>query len=805
MEAHQSFHRLVQEGSPGTGEVGGALSQGGPTGRLVVVTEESDRELSGEGETVLEEEGWKVSQTGLGYSEGCEHVERQGGEGVIGEGPGVHCELEKGGGGREGLPCVRNEKLRELRQGGAAERYAEESETARHTDRGRLGPGLREGLRERLGGGMTDIGLFSKRHQKGNQNQLTGSTERLERPRVDPTEEILSVQALRARLWNIVEQCSDMSSCRGQLREFWRGFTESRTCEGGVNERQGVFWEQGCTKKNASAGCINRLEGSRAGYGPEVRDSNSSLGYSQSRNSNGVQSVQNVLDPASCQRFTEKRLGPESTTRGLPHQNVLEAGSRNGGFQNGLEHSRYILKEGSGCSAEEVLECSRSGMAPKQVGSLSRACSGNRDFMERIRDILENSPDGKMCRERLESFWKSFGEQTEGREREHWGEGRGNETATEREGDGQNRAGNGKQGGREWEERRRERKNRLQKKWRENREECTRTEQIGTDRNAQRLKAGLERDREETAETRTAPSNRKTEAHTPRITENQPPRAAEQERGERAEGGLMDLEPKGTSLKEERGQVPARGILEYNRKVSPVPERGSLEEEERIGRDLRELELNRGSLEKVRDPVPISANLEEYREVEKEEHSQNLTLQRAGSDAEGRTRRDLVPARGTASLNLPYKCGLCPASFPRPSEAKAHVQGHSPGRPYPCPHCPRRFRRRFDVLRHGRVHSGEKPFACAVCQRRFSQAGTLRTHSLVHSQDKPHRCSLCPASFRRSADLRLHQRRHSGDKRYPCSLCDKAFVQSNALLAHQQTHYRRERRRQCREQETERH
>ncbi|RXM94926.1 Zinc finger protein 271 [Acipenser ruthenus] len=342
-------------------------------------------------------------------------------------------------------------------------------------------------------------------------------------------------------------------------------------------------------------------------------------------------------------------------------------------------------------SAVEELRAPKQGL--ERVGSLSRVGLGNRDFMERIRDILENSLDGKMCRERLERFWKGFGERMEGREREHWGgrgcRERGNETATEREGDGQNRGGNGKQRGRDLEERRRERKNnrlqRKEKRWRENREEHTRTEQIGTDRNPQRLKAGLERDREETAEIRTAPSNRKSEPQTPRITENQPPRAGEQEIGERAEGGLMELETKGTSLKEER---------------------------------------------------------------------------------------DLVLARG---------------------------------RPYPCPHCPRRFRRRFDVLRHGRVHSGEKPFACAVCQRRFSQAGTLRTHSLVHSQDKPHRCPLCPAGFRRSADLRLHQRRHSGDKRYPCSLCDKAFVQSNALLAHQQTHYRRERRRQRREQESERH
>ncbi|MGH0161285.1 UNVERIFIED_CONTAM: hypothetical protein FKN15_040384 [Acipenser sinensis] len=571
----------------------------------------------------------------------------------------------------------------------------------------------------------------------------------------------------------------------------------------------------------------------------------SAVNCGTSRNRNGVQSAQNVLDPGSCQRgFMEKRLGPESTARGLPHQNVLEADSRNGGFPNGLEHSRDILKEG--CSVQEVLECSRSGRAPKQglerVGSLSRAGLGSRDFLERIRDILENSPDGKMCRERLERFWKGFGERMEGREREHLGGGgcreRGNETATERVGDRQNRGRNGKQRGRDWERKRERKNNRLQRKekrWRENGEEHTKTEQIGTDRNLQRLKAGLERDREETAEIRTAPSNRKSEPQTPRITESQPPRAGEQERGERAEGGQMELETKVTSLKEERDLVPARGILEHNGKVGLVPERGGLEEEERIGRDLRDLELKRGRLERGRDLVPIrasledywkvdveleraslkrgrvvelepeSASLEEYREVEKEEHSQNLTLQRAGSDAEGRTGRDLVPARGTAPLNLPYKCGLCPAAFCRPSEAKAHVQGHSPGRPYPCPHCPRRFRRRFDVLRHGRVHSGEKPFACAVCQRRFSQAGTLRTHSLVHSQDKPHRCPLCPAGFRRSADLRLHQRRHSGDKRYPCSLCDKAFVQSNALLAHQQTHYRRERRRQRREQETERH
>merc|ERR1719219_1172532 len=66
--------------------------------------------------------------------------------------------------------------------------------------------------------------------------------------------------------------------------------------------------------------------------------------------------------------------------------------------------------------------------------------------------------------------------------------------------------------------------------------------------------------------------------------------------------------------------------------------------------------------------------------------------------------------RHAGTLQLPFKCDVCPKAFPQA----------------------------WNLESHKRTHTGEKPFSCDQCERAFSEAGNLKKHKeKTHNSEKP--------------------------------------------------------------------
>uniref|UniRef100_A0A8C7HAY6 C2H2-type domain-containing protein n=1 Tax=Oncorhynchus kisutch TaxID=8019 RepID=A0A8C7HAY6_ONCKI len=116
----------------------------------------------------------------------------------------------------------------------------------------------------------------------------------------------------------------------------------------------------------------------------------------------------------------------------------------------------------------------------------------------------------------------------------------------------------------------------------------------------------------------------------------------------------------------------------------------------------------------------------------------------------------------TLAKKIPSECHLCQKLYNSTCKLKAHIRLCHVEKPSTCPFCGKTFKLKGHLSRHMRIHTGEKPFSCGDCGKSFIQKGDLRRHILTHTGEKPFSCGDCGKSFNRKGNLNLHFLTHTG-------------------------------------------
>ena len=157
----------------------------------------------------------------------------------------------------------------------------------------------------------------------------------------------------------------------------------------------------------------------------------------------------------------------------------------------------------------------------------------------------------------------------------------------------------------------------------------------------------------------------------------------------------------------------------------------------------------------------------------------------------------------------PWKCQLCPSSFPVKIQLKNHVKWvHDKIKTEKCSICEVTFARKGDLNNHyKKVHFDEgefelnfgpsatlkkqkevKPYVCNICDGKFSAPNQLKKHvekDHERKKKKQYQCTNCEASFICKVSLFTHIAAvHERIKSHKCSFCDASFGQSGSLNRH---------------------
>lgn len=107
----------------------------------------------------------------------------------------------------------------------------------------------------------------------------------------------------------------------------------------------------------------------------------------------------------------------------------------------------------------------------------------------------------------------------------------------------------------------------------------------------------------------------------------------------------------------------------------------------------------------------------------------------------------------------PYICDICGKQF----NLKGHIYNHInrnhlklPVKKQTCKLCNVSV---FDMKAHLVVHSIERPFSCDICNASFKKSSHLKTHRFLHTGEKPHVCPMCSKAFVQLGDMYKHARR----------------------------------------------
>lgn len=102
-----------------------------------------------------------------------------------------------------------------------------------------------------------------------------------------------------------------------------------------------------------------------------------------------------------------------------------------------------------------------------------------------------------------------------------------------------------------------------------------------------------------------------------------------------------------------------------------------------------------------------------------------------------------------------------------------------------CRRAGRTFSRRYQLVRHIRTHTLEKPFKCPTCFASFATKDRLSIHTQsAHLKSQRFQCGFCSKRFFTSADRCNHEKRVHKKKRLLCSLCRSSFASTSALRNH---------------------
>lgn len=110
-------------------------------------------------------------------------------------------------------------------------------------------------------------------------------------------------------------------------------------------------------------------------------------------------------------------------------------------------------------------------------------------------------------------------------------------------------------------------------------------------------------------------------------------------------------------------------------------------------------------------------------------------------------------ANTTAKSPATFACHLCPKTFTRKHNLKAHLRTHDGTKPFSCTTCGERFTRKQDCDRHQRGH-GDKPFICV---------GPLEPDPGSNNPGE-HKTWGCRTGFSRADKLADHIRSKAGQK-----------------------------------------
>lgn len=104
----------------------------------------------------------------------------------------------------------------------------------------------------------------------------------------------------------------------------------------------------------------------------------------------------------------------------------------------------------------------------------------------------------------------------------------------------------------------------------------------------------------------------------------------------------------------------------------------------------------------------------------------------------------------------PYKCDMCPRSFPTKTLLDQHDSVHR----HRCKNCSKQFnntRVRRNHERQCRITNLKCPQS--QCDFRTINSYNLKRHMLTHTTEKPFQCKFCPQTFKCKSSAVVHMRR----------------------------------------------
>jgi KRAB domain-containing zinc finger protein len=135
----------------------------------------------------------------------------------------------------------------------------------------------------------------------------------------------------------------------------------------------------------------------------------------------------------------------------------------------------------------------------------------------------------------------------------------------------------------------------------------------------------------------------------------------------------------------------------------------------------------------------------------------------------------------------PFKCNLCPKSFPFQFLLKDHLLKHSDNRKFGCEHCGARFYKNSKLTAHiNRAHLRVRNFLCTMCGDKFLCSKQLKDHAEVHNIGKPYSCPHedCMYASKTKNSMTSHLASVHSTKQIPCEVCGKIFKTRNSVVIH---------------------